>query len=466
MTPRKWDVSQYAYPCFDWNSLMKRNTGTLRAAILLGILTGFTNLKVDALQPIDFVLLFLLGFCVWKFIGSGLSFRISDALAGLFWSYGLLLLALFLLSVLALRLNFYPINEASFLKRPVIFSLSKLLQFAAIVGGFFWLTNVFMRHKGHLASALTAYWLTGICCSWYAIVSYVALSIVHFEAPDIFGAYSNIEGVVRARGFFNEGGPFGLYLISVFVVGVLRRRMSGRRLGVVNAAILSIAFLLSASKAGVVVAVLLGVCYLVVSAASVKKWVFYFLLATATISVVAVWLDLGNQLLGYFISYQNIEEEIAVRGTDDYNLVVGRISALYIVPRMVVAHPLTGIGFGNYPLMRNDPDYLGFLPTVTEVEDLPGLGIPGIAAEMGIPVTLWLVALLFTPYWMSRGRSATLSVAALVQPVAHIFAVQLTFFYPWFVSACVLAALHREVPFESCAGHGVIDSPLAPGLAP
>jgi hypothetical protein len=123
------------------------------------------------------------------------------------------------------------------------------------------------------------------------------------------------------------------------------------------------------------------------------------------------------------------------------NLVAGRVSALYIVPKMISAHPVTGIGLGNYPLMRNDPHYLGVLPAIPEVEDVGGIGIPGIAAEIGIPATLWLLILLFMPYQVCRKSASILAVAAAFQPLAHTFAVQLTFFYPWFVSACALAAL-------------------------
>ena len=43
--------------------------------------------------------------------------------------------------------------------------------------------------------------------------------------------------------------------------------------------------------------------------------------------------------------------------------------------------------------MRNDPDYLQGLPPVSEW-DLPGMGLAGSAAEFGIPLTIFLLALL------------------------------------------------------------------------
>jgi len=105
---------------------------------------------------------------------------------------------------------------------------------------------------------------------------------------------------------------------------------------------------------------------------------------------------------------------------------------------MIATHPLTGIGFGNYPLMRNDPNYLDGLPPITEVQDLPGLGLVGVAAEIGVPATLWLMVLLFIPYRRNRHNGLVVTSAALFQPMAHIFGMQITFFLPWFVTACAL----------------------------
>src|SRR5712671_5333973 len=144
---------------------------------LLAILPTFTNLKIGSFQPEDFVLLLLFGFCIAKFLCSSFSFRIAAELGGLFKSYGLLLLLLASLSVLSVRLPFYPLIDASFLKQPVIFSLSKILQLAATVCGFFWLTNVFMTEKKLFTRALSAYWLTGVAVSLYAILCYVAVAI-------------------------------------------------------------------------------------------------------------------------------------------------------------------------------------------------------------------------------------------------------------------------------------------------
>jgi len=204
-------------------------------------------------------------------------------------------------------------------------------------------------------------------------------------------------------------------------------------------AILSFSFILASSKAGFMAALFLFL-FSTVMAASFTKKIVYFVLSLTLLSSLAVALNFNEQFYAYLHDYQNLEQVISVRGLD-YNVVLGRVAALYIVPRMIASHPWTGIGFGNYPLMRNDPHYLGILPSVRHVEDVPGIGIPGIAAEMGIPATLLLVALLLSPVWWSRKQATIVGVAALFQCLAHTFAVQLTFFYPWFVSACAVGAL-------------------------
>jgi hypothetical protein len=309
---------------------------------------------------------------------------------------------------------------------------------------------MFLVERELLVRAMNAYWRIGVLSSWFAGLSWIAVISAHINPSSfpgsILGAYS-VDYAVRARGFFNEGGPFGLYVVSAFAIGLLRRHMTGRRLGWMNIAVLSAAFLLSESKAAFFMAVLL-ILYSVLSAASFRKKVTYFVLSTAILCGAAAWQNLPSVLAGYYSSYQRIEDNAAVLGRDP-NLVLGRVAALYIVPRMIAAHPITGIGIGNYSLMRNDPHYLGSLPTITDAEDLPGLGIPGIAAEMGIPITIWLLILLLKPYWVCRKKASIIGIAALFQPVAHLFGVQLTFFYPWFVSACALAACYERDEYHT-----------------
>jgi hypothetical protein len=103
---------------------------------------------------------------------------------------------------------------------------------------------------------------------------------------------------------------------------------------------------------------------------------------------------------------------------------------------------LLGIGIGNYSLMRNDPDYLKGLPSVNDW-DLPGLGLISDAAELGVPLTVFFVILLLRPFQRARKMKApgAFIAAAAFQPTALLLGVNLNFFYPWLISAFLLASL-------------------------
>jgi O-antigen ligase len=106
---------------------------------------------------------------------------------------------------------------------------------------------------------------------------------------------------------------------------------------------------------------------------------------------------------------------------------------------MIRVHPLIGVGWGNYAIVRNDPEYRGG-SAWADVYDAPGLGLLGTAAEVGVPLTLFLVAVFFYPYFYLRRMGAPLVVRnlALMQPVIHIFGGQLNLTHPWLLSAFAL----------------------------
>lgn len=406
---------------------------------LFSILPTFTGYKFGGLQAEDFALLALLAFCAARWMYSGFKFRISPNLASLFYRYAWLLVLLFCFAVAALRLQFFPLDESSLLKSPGLFSLSRYVQFAAVICGFLWLSNSLLQDRRRLEQAVNFYWWTGVVSCAYAVVSYFALKKLGIS---LLGAYSfneqTLSDEVRARGFFNEGGPFGTYVVSVFLIGLLRRHLTGKRIGFANVTICLTAFVLSESRAAFLVVALL--CMIaILAAASFRKRIVFFLVAGGGILLAALSMNIFVVLNAYLLSYQNLESRLDYVG-DDPSLVLGRVAAAYIVPRMIEAHPLTGIGIGNYPLMRNDPRYRGYLPDIRYDEDLPGLGITGDAAELGIPATLLLVSLFVAPYGICKTSASIVRVCSLFQLCAHFLGVNLTFFYPWFVSACAIAA--------------------------
>lgn len=135
----------------------------------------------------------------------------------------------------------------------------------------------------------------------------------------------------------------------------------------------------------------------------------------------------------------------------DANFVYGRIAGAFLVPRMIVEHPLTGIGWGNYSLLRNTPEYRRAAVYPEDADD-PGLGLFGLAAETGLPLMVILLGLLFTPWLLLHRQQAPawLLNLALAQPLAHLFGAQLNLTYPWVVSAPALGmGIHFQNISES-----------------
>jgi hypothetical protein len=143
-------------------------------------------------------------------------------------------------------------------------------------------------------------------------------------------------------------------------------------------------------------------------------------------------------------------ERLSHLHSNDASFVYGRVAGAFIVPRMIAAHPITGVGWGNYGILRNAPEYRG-AAVFTEDADDPGLGIFGLAAEMGLPLLGGLLFLLFLPFFYLRHLRTPiwLSNLALVQPIVHLYGAQLNLTYPWIVTAFALGlGLHYSGPIQ------------------
>jgi hypothetical protein len=149
-------------------------------------------------------------------------------------------------------------------------------------------------------------------------------------------------------------------------------------------------------------------------------------------------VDLGKAFEVYKRGSQAYEW-LSHRHENDPNFVYGRIAGAFIVPKMVAEHPLVGIGWGNYGLLRNAPEYRG-AAAFAHLNDEPGLGIVGMTGELGIPLILYLASCLLLPFiYLRRIKSPLyLTNLALLQPLVHLFGGQLNLTYPWIVTAFAL----------------------------
>lgn len=404
---------------------------------LLCFLAPLTDLKLGSVQPVEMLMFILLPVVLYKII-STLEIKSSVETISLLKKYIFLMLMIVVLSFFSLRLNVFLPGDVTFLKTPPYLSFAKLFQLMVVVMTMFVLIFWFVKNPKLINYFAFVYTYAGLFSAAFALISFVLM----FFGLELGGAYSTPP---RARGFFVEGGPFGLYIVSVLLVVIFRSKILGdgtKLESYVHFVILVATLFASSSKAGILLAILLLLFFQIVSGkfrrvALVFVVIIPFFLATGKL----------NGIVGYVVNYNDFSN-VAMERSSDNNLVMGRIMASVLVPRMLMDHPLSGIGLGNYSVQRNNPDYLQGLPT-TQYWDLPGLGLFGYAAELGLPVIFLFIWILWKPVNMMRKKnmSPILVVLASYQFFAFLFGVQITFIYPWLIAALALGyAYRRELP--------------------
>jgi hypothetical protein len=414
-------------------------------------LAPLTDYKIGDVQPVE--IFFVLSFLILLIKRKGsYKFRVPPWLASHAKQYFYFGLAVLLTSLLALRLKSYPPPDTSLLKQAPILSLARLIQLSLSIVGALYLSNLIYKDKRLAAQFARTYCIVGLTISIYSIASWIAL---HFGI-DLGGAYRTES--IRARGTFVEGGPLGVYLDSVLVVAFYVKVSRGK-----DATLKSIfylvtvgaALMLSASKAGILLALsLLVLSQLFMYRSTFRKLVSIF--AALTIATLAAFVlpNLVSGLAAYASAYDAFDTYIQLH-PDDPNVVNGRIMGMVLVPKMTLAHPLFGVGLGDYSLQRNNPTLLDGLPT-TPFWDLPGLGLASYAPELGLPIFVWLCWLLVRPVRLALMLNASRSFVAvtLYQSLAEIFGAQLTFAYPWLVSAFATGLLLAVQSEESSPNSG------------
>ena len=409
---------------------------------LATILAAATDLKYISVQGIEVLLLIVLCGWVILFLARGGKIRLMLQTRSYLYGYAVLLVGAGLLSLWAWQTTvFYiPMDVDSFLKLPLWISIARLFQLTLVVFGFVFFLNVLVRFPGAIQHCVAVYVWAGVASAIYGIFSIMAL--LYFNL-DIGGAYYSDENHIRVRSLFIEGGPFGLYLASCILLTFFQRYtlhdISRLRFGVLLF-LQIVGLVLSASKAGIVAAVSVLAIMVFIGKLSLKERILY--VALTVIAVCAfITSPLSGQIRDYVSLMQNVEIASQQRANDSA-LVMGRVAGSYIVRQMIADRPVTGIGVGNYSLVRNNPAYRGALPEV-DGWDLTGLGLLGYAAEFGLPLSILFVALLLRPvYYAWRKRAPGILFAiVLFQPIAHALGAQVTFFYPWILSAIGLAYL-------------------------
>lgn len=399
---------------------------------LAAALASTIVLKVGPVQYLELLYFVELAILLVIFSQNGYKFRWARPFRKIavwylvFCSIGLVL------SISALRYDFYFPPELGILNYPVIITISRIIELLASVSIMLYLASIFRHDRSKVAFTMRVYFWVGVVSALYSIVTFP----ISLAAKIDLGTYGDSH---RMRGFYNEGGPYGLYLISVFLVGFALYKQgwvkrSGVRIGFV---IMSIAFLGSQSKAAICAVLVVLLINGLLAQSFAKRTALIasiFLFLTAVYQVV----DVGAALRLYQRGSQAYEW-LSHRHAKDPNFIYGRIAGAFIVPKMVEQHPLVGVGWGNYGLLRNAPEYRG-AAVFAEIDDDPALGLAGMSAELGLPLDFYLGICLILPFIYLRKWKAPSYLAnlALLQPLVHLFGAQLNVTYPWIVTAFAL----------------------------
>jgi len=411
----------------------------LGLAALIAFLSGFTDVRLGDIQSVEFAIVVALAL---SFLQPQQQARIEGpgVIIGLLPRVFLMLALIACGAFFSLRLNFYPPSDIGLLKRPPYATIARLIEVAISVCSLF-VVALAVRHDPRKFKLILA------AFGWAAIVNAlwgIFCFGMHFAGLDLSGITLSSR-IPRVSGFFNEGGPLGVYLAGGALVQYIRGSILhyiSRRSYWTSMAVILLAIVGSQSKAAVLVILLLAsLGFLQQRRASL------IFVAVSLILPIAIASNLVEGINGYYSNLINFRTEAYERSTDG-NLVNGRLMASVLLPRIVEAHPVLGVGIGNYSLVRNDPDILLGLPR-TEVWDLHGLGLLGYLAELGIPMTLFVLYIYAYPLLLalrSRGWIFLLSAYPLL---AALFGVQLNFAYPWIVMGMALGALSIERQYRS-----------------
>lgn len=246
----------------------------------------------------------------------------------------------------------------------------------------------------------------------------------------------------RLRGLYNEGGPFGLMLSFIFILTFLQEKTNERFLKQLFLFII-IAFC-ARSKAGILFIVVWIVLY---NFEILKNKLRAFVIPLTVAFAIGFYFLFVNISAMYFKEFNRIKLSIQERPTD-INLILGRVSGVYIVPNMVKENPVFGIGMGNYPLLRNNAYYRTIFPKPPkESIDIDAHGFGGIIdilVEMGLAGLFFFMFIIYgLCQEIKTFNKGIILVLGFI--LIYSFGVQIYFLYPWVLFAIILAYKNRYI---------------------
>jgi hypothetical protein len=415
---------------------------------LIFALCGLTNIKIGNIaidQLYDILAIFMF------FAANESKFRIPRHLKRPVRVISQIFLLLIIGAVYALLTQHFYIpadSVSSVLKRPGLISISRMIQLLIEVIVFVMICDATQRDPRHLASFARYYIFGALISAIYGLISYY---LFFHQGIDIGGTDAD-PTQARLTAFFVEGGPYGIYATSaLFLLFLIRDLGIKKNTRILIALPIIASIIFSASKASIVmcVFVLFGS---VVLMKPVKAFKYFLLGLIVVVALIPVFIELGlsDQFVGYYQSFQTTKQG-GIEHSTDPSVIEGRVAGSIIVPNMIKDNLLFGVGIGNYSLTRNTPAYRGLVPPV-DGWDLPGLGLYGDVAEIGIPAILLLGYFFVLPLLRAKRKKMDSRVImfCLLPLACLIFGVQITFIYPWILLAlCTQVANSQTIQSTS-----------------
>lgn len=341
--------------------------------------------------------------------------------------------------------EFFPPPRIGPLKAPLAISLIRLIQFSLIFVAFnyIWLAlkeSGQVRWAMHRYVDITVLIAVPTCLSYFLAEATGHLTPLVYDTAHYIAADEGSLGMARARGLFNEGGPYGLSLIASLLVGLLLRSPGGHML-LFKLFVLGAAMIMAQSKGALLCgAILLG--FYTLRYLSLRKIALFGVIVILSGSVMAYYSRYFlSSFVGYYKTIENVAENAILIQDTNGDVAYGRLAAFFIAPRMIADNPVLGVGLGNYSLVRNNPKYLGNFPEV-KGWDLPGLGVFTLLAEGGL-IGFLLLPLSYFLFYRRSGPAAKGSGYLYLAPLLlQAFGVQIYFAYHWL--ALLLMAAHLE----------------------
>ena len=305
----------------------------------------------------------------------------------------------------------------NFLQMPYWCSVGRFVELFCGLS-FMELVMAFFRRNSFLHSINTIFRLNFYFC--VVFLGIYLLGLLHIvEDVDVHGQLG------RMTGLFNEGGPFGLLIALIIVLSFLFRRPR------MEITLLFVCLFLSVSKAGAMLLLIFGMYKFVTLARRTRKYKMIAIVAFIPMVALVFWL--GSLLIKQYSaswSDQHAAYKYAKNNKQDFSFNAGRISGFYIGTEMLKKNPVEGIGLGNYPILRNRPEYRTFFPKIPIYDAMGFGGLADILVQQGIIGLILFLYMIRICYQRSRESTYLLLFLAV-----FMCGVQLTFVYPWFLIA-------------------------------